>query len=106
MSAGLLLIAPSGASAGPTLASATMALAGPAGLYLFTALVTGALATFTLRSVWRQQEGNAKPRLVMGDLANHALSCPPICPPPARLFSLLPDSVTAPTCRLKDGDNP
>lgn len=55
VSAGLLLIFSVGASAGPTLASATMALAGPAGLYLFTALVTGALATFTLRSVWRQQ---------------------------------------------------
>jgi uncharacterized integral membrane protein len=55
VSAGLLLIFSVGGSAGPTLASATMALAGPAGLYLFTALVTGALATFTLRSVWRQQ---------------------------------------------------
>jgi MFS family permease len=55
VSAGLLLIFSVGASAGPTLASATMAVAGPAGLYLFTALVTGALATLTLRSVWRQQ---------------------------------------------------
>jgi MFS family permease len=55
VSAGLLLIFSVGASAGPTLASATMAVAGPTGLYLFTALVTGALATLTLRSVWRQQ---------------------------------------------------
>jgi len=54
VSAGLLLIFSVGASAGPTLASATMALAGAAGLYLFTALVTGALAALTMRSIWRQ----------------------------------------------------
>lgn len=51
VSAGLLLIFALGASAGPTLASATMALAGPAGLYLFTALITGALALLTARSL-------------------------------------------------------
>jgi MFS family permease len=55
VSAGLLLIFSVGASAGPTLASATMAVAGPAGLYLFTALVTGTLATLTIRSLVRQQ---------------------------------------------------
>ncbi|CAB3636505.1 MFS transporter [Paraburkholderia rhynchosiae] len=55
VSAGLLLIFSVGASAGPTLASATMAVAGPSGLYLFTALVTGALAMLTVRSVSRQQ---------------------------------------------------
>ncbi|MFM0529363.1 MFS transporter [Paraburkholderia strydomiana] len=51
VSAGLLLIFSVGASAGPTLASATMSVAGPSGLYLFTGLVTGALATLTMRSV-------------------------------------------------------
>ena len=51
VSAGLLLIFSLGASGGPTLASAAMSMAGPAGLYLFTALVTGALAVLTLRSL-------------------------------------------------------
>ena len=51
VSAGLLLIFSVGASAGPTLASATMSVAGPSGLYLFTGLVAGALATLTMRSV-------------------------------------------------------
>ena len=51
VSAGLLMIFALGACGGPTLASATMGLAGPAGLYLFTAIVTGTLATFTLRSL-------------------------------------------------------
>jgi MFS family permease len=51
VSAGLLLIFSLGASAGPTLASALMALAGPGGLYLFTALVTGTLAMLTLKSL-------------------------------------------------------
>jgi MFS family permease len=55
VSAGLLLIFALGASAGPTLASATMALAGPAGLYLFTAGVTGALALLTARSLRGQR---------------------------------------------------
>jgi MFS family permease len=51
VSAGLLLIFSLGASGGPTLASALMAVAGPAGLYLFTTIVTGALALLTLRSL-------------------------------------------------------
>lgn len=51
VSAGLLLIFSLGASGGPTLASAMMALAGPAGLYLFTALVMGLLALLTLRNL-------------------------------------------------------
>jgi MFS family permease len=51
VSAGLLLIFSLGACGGPTLASATMAMAGPAGLYLFTALVMGVLAALTLRSL-------------------------------------------------------
>ena len=51
VSAGLLLIFSLGASAGPTLASALMALAGPGGLYLFTAIVTGTLAMLTLKSL-------------------------------------------------------
>lgn len=51
VSAGLLLIFSLGASGGPTLASAMMAAAGPAGLYLFTAVVMGALAVLTLRSL-------------------------------------------------------
>jgi MFS family permease len=51
VSAGLLLIFSLGASAGPTLASALMALAGPGGLYLFTAMVTCTLAALTLRSL-------------------------------------------------------
>jgi MFS family permease len=51
VSAGLLLIFSLGASGGPTLASAMMALAGPAGLYLFTALVMGVLALLTLRNL-------------------------------------------------------
>ncbi len=51
VSAGLLLIFSLGASGGPTLASALMALAGPGGLYLFTAIVTGTLAVLTLRSL-------------------------------------------------------
>ncbi|WP_109480815.1 MFS transporter [Paraburkholderia sp. C35] len=51
VSAGLLLIFSLGASGGPTLASAMMAFAGPAGLYLFTALVMGVLAVLTLRSL-------------------------------------------------------
>jgi MFS family permease len=51
VSAGLLLIFSLGASAGPTLASALMALAGPGGLYLFTTIVTGTLGGLTLRSL-------------------------------------------------------
>jgi MFS family permease len=51
VSAALLLIFSFGASGGPTLASATMAIAGPAGLYLFTALVMGVLVLLTLRSL-------------------------------------------------------
>ncbi|SDH25651.1 MFS transporter [Paraburkholderia phenazinium] len=51
VSAGLLLIFSLGASAGPTLASALMALAGPGGLYLFTTLVTCTLAALTLSSL-------------------------------------------------------
>ena len=51
VSAGLLLIFSLGASGGPTLASAMMAFAGPAGLYLFTAVVMGALVLLTLRSL-------------------------------------------------------
>jgi MFS family permease len=51
VSAGLLLIFSLGASAGPTLASALMALAGPGGLYLFTALVTCTLVALTLNSL-------------------------------------------------------
>ena len=51
VSAGLLLIFSLGGSAGPTLVSATMARVGPAGLYLFTALVAGALSLLTLRSL-------------------------------------------------------
>jgi MFS family permease len=51
VSAGLLLIFSLGASGGPTFASAMMALAGPHGLYLFTALVMGLLAVLTLRSL-------------------------------------------------------
>ncbi|MFP3249289.1 MAG: MFS transporter [Paraburkholderia sp.] len=51
VSAGLLLIFSLGASAGPTLASALMALAGPGGLYLFTTLVTCTLAVLTLGSL-------------------------------------------------------
>ncbi|SEJ45899.1 MFS transporter [Paraburkholderia diazotrophica] len=51
VSAALLLIFSFGASGGPTLASAMMAIAGPAGLYLFTALVMGVLVLLTLRSL-------------------------------------------------------
>ncbi|MBN3755650.1 MFS transporter [Paraburkholderia sp. Tr-20389] len=51
VSAGLLLIFSLGASGGPTLASAMMAFVGPAGLYLFTAVVMGALIVLTLRSL-------------------------------------------------------
>jgi MFS family permease len=51
VSAGLLLIFSLGASAGPTLASALMALAGPGGLYLFTTIVTCTLAALTLQSL-------------------------------------------------------
>jgi MFS family permease len=51
VSAGLLLIFSLGASAGPTLASVLMALAGPGGLYLFTTLVTCTLAVLTLGSL-------------------------------------------------------
>jgi MFS family permease len=51
VSAGLLLIFSLGASGGPTLSSAMMAIAGPAGLYLFTALVMGLLALLTLRNL-------------------------------------------------------
>jgi MFS family permease len=53
VSASLLLIFSVGASAGPTLASAAMALAGPAGLYLFTASINGALALLAFRSLAR-----------------------------------------------------
>jgi MFS family permease len=58
VSAGLLLIFSLGASAGPTLASALMAVAGPGGLYLFTAIVTGTLALLTLKSL------RSTPRLI------------------------------------------
>lgn len=51
VSAGLLLIFSLGASAGPTLASALMALAGPGGLYLFTTIVTCTLGVLTMRSL-------------------------------------------------------
>src|SRR6201996_1975995 len=51
VSAGLLLLFSLGASGGPTAASALMSVTGPAGLYLFTALVAGALALLTLRSL-------------------------------------------------------
>jgi MFS family permease len=51
VSAGLLLLFSLGASGGPTIASAMMSLAGPAGLYLFTSVVLGALAVLTLRSL-------------------------------------------------------
>jgi MFS family permease len=54
VSASLLLIFSVGASAGPTLASAAMAVAGPAGLYLFTASINGALALLAFRSLGRQ----------------------------------------------------
>jgi MFS family permease len=53
VSASLLLIFSLGASAGPTLASAAMAFAGPAGLYLFTASVNGALAWLAFQSLGR-----------------------------------------------------
>jgi MFS family permease len=51
VSAGLLLIFSLGASGGPTLASLLMAMAGPGGLYLFTAIVTCTLAALTLKSL-------------------------------------------------------
>lgn len=51
--AGLLLIFSLGASAGPMLASAAMALVGPVGLYLFSATIAGALAVFTLCTLAR-----------------------------------------------------
>jgi MFS family permease len=51
VSSGLLLIFSLGASAGPALASAIMAIVGPRGLYLFAAIVTGALAALTVRSL-------------------------------------------------------
>ncbi|MGV2289526.1 MFS transporter [Trinickia sp. YCB016] len=51
VSSALLLIFSLGASGGPTLASAAMALVGPRGLYLFAAVVTGALTVLTLRSL-------------------------------------------------------
>jgi MFS family permease len=51
VSSGLLLIFSLGASGGPTLASAIMAIVGPRGLYLFAAVVTGSLVMFTLRSL-------------------------------------------------------
>ena len=59
VSAGLLLIFSLGASAGPTLASALMALAGPGGLYLFTLLVTCTLAVLTLNSLRATSRVNA-----------------------------------------------
>ncbi|QCP48694.1 MFS transporter [Trinickia violacea] len=51
VSSALLLIFSLGASGGPTLASAAMALVGPRGLYLFAAIVTGTLTVLTLRSL-------------------------------------------------------
>jgi len=51
VSAGLLLIFSIGGIAGPTLASLAMAVTGPAGLYLFTTIVTSILALMTLRSL-------------------------------------------------------
>lgn len=51
VSAGLLLIFSLGASGGPTLASAMMSVAGPSGLYLFTAIVTGVLGVSAARSL-------------------------------------------------------
>ena len=59
VSAGLLLIFSLGASAGPTLASALMGLAGPGGLYLFTLLVTGTLAGLALSSLRAAPRVNA-----------------------------------------------
>jgi len=59
VSAGLLLLFSLGASGGPTAASALMSVTGPAGLYLFTALVAGLLALLTLRSL---QSGSGTPR--------------------------------------------
>jgi MFS family permease len=59
VSAGLLLIFSLGASAGPTLASALMGLAGPGGLYLFTLLVTGTLAGLALSSLRATPRVNA-----------------------------------------------
>jgi len=55
VSAGLLLIFSLGASGGPALACAAMAMAGPAGLYLFSATTAGALAVLTLCSVARNK---------------------------------------------------
>jgi len=57
VSSALLLIFSLGASGGPTLASAAMALVGPRGLYLFAAIVTGTLTALMLRSL------KAAPRL-------------------------------------------
>ncbi|WP_133645742.1 MFS transporter [Paraburkholderia flava] len=51
VSAGLLLIFSLGASGGPTLASAMMSVAGPSGLYLFTAIVTAVLGVSAARSL-------------------------------------------------------
>ncbi|WP_207004338.1 MFS transporter [Trinickia mobilis] len=51
VSSALLLIFSLGASAGPTLASAAMALVGPRGLYLFAAIVTGTLTVLALRNL-------------------------------------------------------
>lgn len=51
VSAGLLLIFSVGGIAGPTIASLAMAVTGPAGLYLFTMIVTSGLALMTLRSL-------------------------------------------------------
>ncbi|KND55235.1 major facilitator superfamily [Candidatus Paraburkholderia kirkii] len=51
VSAGLLLTFALGGSIGPIVASFVMGRVGPSGIYLFTMIVTAALATFALRSI-------------------------------------------------------
>lgn len=62
VSAGLLLIFSLGASGGPTLASAMMSVAGPSGLYLFTAIVTGVLGVSAARSLSGGRRAALPPR--------------------------------------------
>jgi len=59
VSSGLLLSWAVGSIAGPSLATATMSVVGPAGLFLYTGTVAALLATFTL---WRMTRGRVPSR--------------------------------------------
>jgi MFS family permease len=67
LSSGLLLMYGIGAVVGPFIASAAMGLAGPGGLYLFTAVVHGLLLVYILNRTIRRRPSPAEEHVAFDD---------------------------------------